>query len=220
MHLKNNKRSKKIKKLFVLTIAIFTIQLLFGVTKRASNLYMSYALIETERLVTNIINDATTNNLLEKFQDMSLYDVTFDKNGNVLMIDYNSLAVNVILKDVTDNIQSALNTLEDSDSNIEVPILSLFNNPIINNYGPKIKVKIQSVGKVNTKMISDVKDYGINNSLIELSIYVEVKQKVVLPIISKEINVINKIPFSYKIVSGKVPDYYGGYSLGVPSLLN
>ncbi len=62
-------------------------------------------------------------------------------------------------------------------------------------------------------MITDIKEYGLNNSFIEMSVYVEAKEKIILPIISEDITVTNKIPLSYKIVNGKIPSFYGGYGI-------
>ena len=55
-----------------------------------------------------------------------------------------------------------------------------------------------------------IKEYGINNCLVEIYILLEVNVKVLLPIISDDIVIKNEIPISYKIINGQIPSYYGG----------
>lgn len=39
---------------------------------------------------------------------------------------------------------------------------------------------------------------------------IEVTEKVILPMITDNITIVNEIPVSYKIITGKIPTYYGG----------
>ena len=67
---------------------------------------------------------------------------------------------------------------------------------------------MELVGSVLTGVNSKVIDYGINNSLIEIFVHIEVNEKVILPVTSKNITIVNDIPISYKIIKGKIPSYY------------
>ena len=84
---------------------------------------------------------------------------------------------------------------------------------ILYNLGPKIPVKLSLVGDVVTGFSTDVTEYGINNALIKLMIDVKVDTRIILPIISEEINIDASIPIAMKVVQGKIPDYYmNGFS--------
>ncbi len=69
------------------------------------------------------------------------------------------------------------------------------------------------MGDVVTGFSTDVTEYGINNALIKLMIDVKVDTRIILPIISEEINIDASIPIAMKVVQGKIPDYYmNGFS--------
>ena len=99
-----------------------------------------------------------------------------------------------------------------------IPMGSIFQNPVLNNRGPKIPVRMELVGSVITGINSKVKDYGINNSLIEIYVHVEVRERVILPVTAKDVTIVNDIPISYKLIKGKIPTYYSnsGFSYMMP----
>lgn len=43
-----------------------------------------------------------------------------------------------------------------------------------------------------------------------MNLVIEIKQQIMLPLISKKIKIINDIPISYKVINGKIPEYYSG----------
>ena len=50
----------------------------------------------------------------------------------------------------------------------------------------------------------------INNLYLEVFVDVEVKERISLPRSSKDVTIHIEAPLSIKIISGSVPDYYGG----------
>ncbi|MFP2989128.1 sporulation protein YunB, partial [Bacillus velezensis] len=52
--------------------------------------------------------------------------------------------------------------------------------------------------------------YCINNGLIDISIFVEIKVKVIIAFASKTSVVTNKIPVSIKAIQGEVRQFYYG----------
>ena len=49
-----------------------------------------------------------------------------------------------------------------------------------------------------------------NNLFLEISIRVEVKEKISLPTSSKVSTVFFDVPISMQVIPGKIPNYYGG----------
>ena len=127
------------------------------------------------------------------------------------MIDYNSYLVNELLNEISGNI---LRTIKEKERNYKdvsfyVPMGVITNNPLFVNKGPKIPVRMETIGSVLSGIRTNVKDYGINNSLIEMTIHVEVTERIIPPVMTNELKIENDIPISYKIIKGKVPNYYG-----------
>ena len=70
------------------------------------------------------------------------------------------------------------------------------------------------IGNVTSGIKTEVKEYGINNSLVTISVEIKVELMVILPFSSDYISIDNEIPIAIKLIQGKVPQFYGG------SLLN
>ena len=180
--------------------------------KNLNHYYLEYSENEASRIITNSISEAVNERVLKQIKNESLYTVVRNKNDEIEMIDYNSYLVNIFLRDVTNNVTKYLAEEEEKSNNASfyIPMGSVFQNPLLNNRGPKIPVRMELVGSVLTGVNSKVTNYGINNSLIEIFVHIEVNERVILPVTAKNITIVNDIPISYRIIKGKIPSYYSG----------
>lgn len=213
MYLKSNKKrffKKNIILIFFLMISIFYSFHILG--KNLNHYYLEYSENEASRIITNSISEAVNERVLKQIKNESLYTVVRNKNDEIEMIDYNSYLVNIFLRDVTNNVTKYLAEEEEKSNNASfyIPMGSIFQNPLLNNRGPKIPVRMELVGSVLTGVNSKVTNYGINNSLIEIFVHIEVNERVILPVTAKNITIVNDIPISYRIIKGKIPSYYSG----------
>ena len=62
--------------------------------------------------------------------------------------------------------------------------------------------------KTLSKGIFRIEKEGINNALIEINIVLELKEQVILPFISKKIDIETIVPVALKLIQGSVPEYY------------
>lgn len=212
MHLKNSKK-RYLRKRFIIVIVCLVLFIYFflGLSKNVSYYYLSYSEKEARKIIDLSVGNAITDDILEDIKDKNLYKVSKNSNGEIEMVDYDSYLVNAFLRDITDNIALSLEKEESNPNKIAfyIPLGSIFQNPILNNKGPKIPVRMEIIGSVLTNINTKVTEYGINNCLIEMYVHVEVKEKVILPVIAKTITITNDLPVSYKIIKGTVPSYYG-----------
>jgi len=173
-----------------------------------SSFFLNYAAMEAEKQISTIINNSSST---EEFKNISyddLYYVTKNNKNEIEMIDYNLVSVNEFLDIITFKIQENLKKMEENVI-LEIPLGLLLNNPFFNNMGPNIPVKLKFVSSVLTSALTKLTDYGINNSLVEIYVDIEVRAVVILPVVSKEIVVTNQVPVSYKVITGKIPEFYG-----------
>ena len=189
---------------------------------------MVYAESEVTNLMTLIINKSVSMQLEGSFDEDVLFDIVRDSDGNVNLIDFNSLEVNKVLKSVIDCVALNLKLVEDGrflETNIfndekvdrdnlsrgiiyEIPIGAVTKSSLLANMGPKIPVKMHIIGDVVANVATSVKEYGINNVLLQIGIYVEASGMVNLPFVSKKIMVNTTIPLSLKLIQGRIPNYY------------
>ena len=94
------------------------------------------------------------------------------------------------------------------DNIFKIPFGVIYNIPILIPLSPNVPFKISILGNTSNEMITEVKEYGINNSIIEFNdkkLY-----DLILPFKSKIIKNEKNILLSSQVIQGKVPDYYGG----------
>lgn len=211
MQLKNKKKVFRSRVIVFFILFLILIYFFYKVTVNISYFYLNYSIREARQIIENAISSAVTDDILFDIKDKNLFNVTMNSSGEIEMIDYDSYLVNVFLRDVTDNIVDTLKKEEINSNRVSfyIPLGSITKNPIFNSRGPKIPVRMEVIGSVLSGVHTKVTEYGINNSLIEMVVRVEVSEKVILPMITDNITVVNEIPFSYKIIKGKIPTYYG-----------
>ena len=90
----------------------------------------------------------------------------------------------------------------------EIPSGVVFKNSLLTNIGPKIPVKLTLIGDIDSDIKTKVTNYGINNALIKVNVYVHVVEQVILPISSKKVDVEMNIPLAVKLIQGQIPEYY------------
>lgn len=227
--MRNNNKIIIFLYVYVLSVVISFIFIRYCSNKYGDTL-LSYGEGETRRVVTLVINNSI---YLDKYKDIDinrLFSINMDSNGNIKSIDLNSYKANNLLDMINRDINNNLLCLEngnidkmsiklDSISSIDfnnftngfvysVPIGYLFGNGLISNIGPNIPVKIILISDVVSSLSSNVKDYGINNAIIEISVNVKASVLVNMLLSSKKVDLdINRVIFM-KIIQGNIPDYY------------
>lgn len=229
------KKTKKKKNGLLITIAILisvmTMTFLFinYYSKKALPIILSYAEAETKKLTILVINKAVTKQINNMDTD-ELFDIAYNKDGEITLIDFNSKKTSKILSTMTSLVELNLRAVEEgkidmlelpdnslSDYNmnllekgiiVEVPLGIITNSSLLYNIGPKIPVKLSLVGDVVTGFSSEVVEYGINNALLKLMIDIKVDTKIILPIVSDQITIDCSIPIAMKVIQGKIPSYY------------
>ena len=188
-------------------VALFTINHFY---KKFNDTIMPIAEAKARKYLTEIINSGADN---IKFQN-DLFTIEKDSNNEVKMINYNSYEATKLINEITYNIEDKFNEMESvfdgHDKFIvdEIPLGVVFKNPLIRNFGPKIQIRVDIVGDVLSELETEVKPYGINNALVEVRVKLYANARVILPITTKEINIINVIPLSINIINGSIPEAY------------
>ena len=173
---------------------------------------------ETIKIINSVVNEEISN--ISNLDEM-IY-ITKNSSDDIQMIDFNSSYVNNILNTTTNKLLSKLDDIGNNsfcdNCNIykyndgiiyEVPLGLISNNIFISNLGPKIPLKLSIIGDIFSNINTVVKEYGINNALVEVSISISVNEKVVIPFLSESINIKTSIPISLKLIQGNIPIYYG-----------
>ena len=223
------KRIKLKNSILIIILLIISIFLAFKfINLKINPVLLDYANMEARKLASIIINDAINKN----FKDINideLFIITKEEN-EIKAIDFNPIIVNQVLTNTTTLIQTNLKYLEqgkiellnlNTDALIdyntdklrqgiiyEIPSGVIFGNSFLANIGPKIPVRFSLIGDIVSYVNTEVKDYGINNALIEVNIVLELSEQLILPFVTDKITIDTTIPVALKLIQGTVPNYY------------
>ena len=185
---------------------IISIIIINYLSHKFNEVVMPIAEAKTRKYITETINNSTND---IKF-DNDLFIIEKSNDNEIKMITYNSYEATKLINEITHNIENSLNVLANNYVIGEIPMGVIFNNALLRNLGPRIKIKIDIVGDVLSELETEVKPYGINNALVEVRVRLYANAQVVLPLVSQDINIQNVIPISINIVNGSIPEAYIG----------
>lgn len=214
---------KKISLLLVIIFIILIISFFIVnyIDKKISPIIMDYSKSEIKKIASIIINRSIRDNLLDDGILDELFIVGKD-NNEITSVTLDSVIVNKITNRISDACEDNLRLIEKGEYNklrdefnlgkeyFLVPSGVIFTNSILSNIGPKIPINLKIIGNVTSGIKADVKEYGINNSLITISVEISVELMVILPLSSDYVSITNYVPIMVKLVQGEVPDIYGG----------
>lgn len=150
------------------------------------------------------INAAIIDNCLENFKYEDIMGIEKDGDGNITMIKADTLKLNKIACDVALESQEKLKQL--GMVGVKLPAGYIFKNNLLAYFGPNITVKMQPIGYIETKYVSSFESAGINQTRHKIYIQVKSNIRVILPLVSNDVQVKNEIPISETIVVGKIPE--------------
>ena len=199
------------------------------IDKKLNPVITKYINLEVERTVSNIMN-AKIYEITEKYIIDDLIKIKKNNKDEIQLITYNTKEVNELLKEINDEISKQLLLLEEGQINdfelstdlkignltekkqgivYEIPFGSLLGNrTLFAHLGPKIPIKMNFIGQINTNLKTKVREYGINNIVMELYVQVEILTRSTMPISTRNKKVYLESPISIQIIQGQIPSYY------------
>lgn len=222
------------KKIYIfislLVLSFFTALYLTSLAgKGLEQVIVKYATSETERIANVILNDVV--NIDDDYFNEDLFEISRDNDGNIELINFDTKVTNRLLKDINNKAMKRLSAIEKGDTTdielsdslkgtrltflddgvvCDIPIGSLFHNGLIVNLTTSIPIRFSFIGTVSSNIVTDVKEYGFNNALIEVGIEVTIKEKITMPHSTESIPITTKVNLTTQLIQGSVPNYYNG----------
>lgn len=224
-----NIKRKNIFLISLVGIFVSILILLNFMNKKLTPILMEHAEVQAKRIILLVTTEAISTQIDLQTSLDELFIIVKNDDNSIKSIDYNPVSMNKLLTLLATNVRVYLQKLENGkiddmkfvnsgmDISLsklkngvisEIPSGVIFGNTILSNLGPKIPVKLNLVGDILVDLKTNVTNYGINNALIELTIHLEIQERVILPFQSKAITVSSDIPLSVKFIEGTVPNYY------------
>lgn len=217
--------------IFTIFVIFFSLINILIINYKTKNRILDYTTMIASKVTKYIVNNAYIREKINYYAN-DIYDVIKSDTNEIKNIVYDSGVINDLMNSITNRIYNMFNMLETSDLEsinirenilvadsstkdgivLEVPTGIVFENYILANLGPRIPVKISMTGEFESYVSSEVKEYGINNALITISITIKATERITMPFITEAIEIENKIPIFISMINGSIPNYYiGGF---------
>lgn len=189
----------------------------------------TYMNMEVERLTNNIINQGLHETMAKKDYN-NLLIVQKNTKDEIEKISYDTKKINNLTNDISSYMRKFLYEIDSGKIEdflflshqknkftkikngiiLDVSLGNVYHSVLFSNVGPTIPIKLVFSGQMNTDVDIVVKEYGINNVIIEMFFVVEVREIATMPISSKKKTIKIREPLSIDIIKGEIPKYYSG----------
>lgn len=202
--------------------------------------YLSVGIIRISKLkvnevTNNIINDAVFN-YKKNNQDLnSLIITSLNSKNEIISVDVDMDKSYILMEGVVSEIRENIKNFQLGDYNyynmeslstiengmvIAIPLGAVTGKNLVVNLGPRIPVKLSLLENVKGSIRTEVKDYGINNSLINVYLKIEIEQNIEMPSATDSFYNNYEMLLSSKLIHGIVPSFFGDFKNKESEIVN
>jgi sporulation protein YunB len=210
--LRRKRRKALIIALLFTTLLIF---LFYKVDRDLKPVMLAVCDSEARSISTETINNTIREEFGNKISYDDLMTIKTDKDGNVVMIQANTVELNRIGSQIALAVQGKIHNM--GARGVKIPLGVMLKNDLFAYYGPKVKFNMQPLGSVNTSYRSQFEAAGINQTRHIVYLDVTANVQVVVPIARNSISVTTSVPIAESIIVGKVPNTYANFGSGSSS---
>ena len=122
------------------------------------------------------------------------------------MLQTNTKSINQIMSDIPVNIVKRFE--EKNSEDIYIYSGSILGLKLFSAVGPKIHIKIANIGNVDTKLESDFKAQGINQTLHRIYLILTCEITILTPYDTIKQRIENQVLIAESVIVGTVPYFY------------
>ena len=160
---------------------------------------------KAKNIATNISNEQATL-VMAQYEYEDLVTITRDSNGNVSMIKANVIPINKIISDIPVKILEQYK--KERNNHFTIPLGSFSGVRILAGTGPEIKIKIATVGNIETNLKSEFSQEGINQTLHRIYLELICEVSILTPFQTIEERITNQVLLAESVIVGTVPNTY------------
>ena len=189
----------------VLAVLITAILTVCYLVKTIGPTFNQLCLNEAKSVATQIVHE-TIDEVMEKYGYNDLVTLVKDKEGKIVSMQANIAIINKIISQISLKIQDKIDNTPNSD--IYIRLGSFTGIKLLSGRGPKVPIRISSIGNINTEVMSEFTSTGINQSIHRIFTNITCKIEVLTPFntISNEIE--EKIILAENVIIGNIPENY------------
>jgi len=198
------------KKLKIYIIIISSLLICFLILNFVSGYFGDRVELYVEKkatlYATTMIEESLRTSVIPKIDEGDLLEIKEGSDGKVLSVNINTAHVNEILANVNESVSKSIQEIEKVE--LDLPLGIILSDTLFGNDGPNIAIKITPIGSAKTDVVSKVSPYGINSSLLEISINVKIDIETLIPLRRNSTELNFNIPIIMQIINSEVPPFY------------
>lgn len=200
---KKLKLSKKYRMvILVLMIALFTVCYLIKAIEPTFN---QLCLSEAKATATKIVNE-TIDEIMDKYGYDDLITTIKDKDGKIVSMQANIATMNKIISEISLNIQKKIDSKESRD--ISIRLGTFTGITLLSGRGPKVPIRISSIGNIDTELSSEFTSVGINQSIHRIYAVINCRIDVLTPFNTINSQIDEKVMLAENLIIGNIPNNY------------
>ncbi len=225
-----HRRSKNIFPLLFILVVISVGIMFYFVNARLTPIYLQYAEVQSNKIASLVVSRAINSRTADVMNVNDIMEEIPSDKPNTVTTKFNAEIINRVLAETTTLVQTHLEQAEEGNlenlpylDDVEydpdamennggivffVPLGQAANIPLLGNLGPKIPIRFHVIGNVQSNVVYNIREFGINNAMVEISIVIKVNVQVIVPLATKTTVIEQKIPVAVGIISGHVPQIY------------
>ena len=198
-------------RVLALLLAVSLLALTLTATARMRPLLYSLATTRVSNTVNRIIfeavNEAIQNGDISYERLISLEK---DSEGKITAVHSNMAAFNRLQAQILDIILAKIDQV--SARELSIPIGTLTGSALLAGRGPRIRVRMESVGSSTARFNNQFESAGINQTKHQIILEVEVSVAILLPGFTTATKVSTAVTVAETVIVGAVPDTYTYFS--------
>ena len=192
--------------IIVSIILLLIIGILLYLTYVVNPIIIKMSEAEIRSLATQAIGSAVFEVVSQNDVYNDLITISKDSEGNVILIQANSIKINLFNRNLT---RTATKHLENMGENgLDIPIGTFSGLPILSGLGPSINIKMTPIGAISSSFKSEFESAGINQTHHKIYVFLTSKINIILPTAHQTVEASTQVLVCENIIVGKVPDTY------------
>ena len=155
------------------------------------------------RIVFEAVNEAIESGEITYDQLISFEK---DNDGKITAVHSNMAACNRLQVEILDIILARIDQV--SARELSIPVGSLTGSALLAGRGPRIKVRMESVGSSSARFENEFTSAGINQTNHRIVLHIDVSVAILLPGFTTATQVSNAVTVAETVIVGTVPDTY------------
>lgn len=191
--------------------AVLTLWAVFFATAQLRPLLESLATTRVSNTVNRIVSEAVAEAIEDgAIRYESLISFEKDTEGRVTAVHSNMAAFNRLQSSILDIILTRVDQV--SARELSIPIGTLSGTALLAGRGPRISVRMESVGSSSARFENTFSSAGINQTKHQIVLNIDVYVSILLPGFATATKVSNTFTVAETIIVGSVPETYTYFS--------